>query len=200
MIGGFFFTSSPVQISFRPLKDTSPSSLPHTSSPPFPHPVQDPPSTIKPPRRSLDSSDLPTADAPTRVGGSKATTAHVSTNAQPTMSLPVAIDDDDEDDDMEVDGDGSSIMGRAANIANTAKDLLGALWYGANESHRQGKLSQPVQRGAVSGLPADGRRAVSGGSAMPAIGTASVPASDRPNGNSLASQSNHMWDQRRLSR
>lgn len=32
------------------------------------------------------------------------------------------------------DEEGSSIMGRAANIANTAKDLLGALWYGANPS------------------------------------------------------------------
>lgn len=34
---------------------------------------------------------------------------------------------------MDEDDDGSSIMGRAANIANTAKDLLGALWYGAND-------------------------------------------------------------------
>lgn len=30
------------------------------------------------------------------------------------------------------DEDGSSIMGRAANIANTAKGLIGALWYGAH--------------------------------------------------------------------
>jgi hypothetical protein len=34
------------------------------------------------------------------------------------------------------DDDGSSIMGRAANIANTAKDLLGALWYGAHADQK----------------------------------------------------------------
>lgn len=50
--------------------------------------------------------------------GARATIAHVGTNAQPTFA---------EDDD------GASIMGRAANIASTAKDLLGALWYGAND-------------------------------------------------------------------
>ena len=45
------------------------------------------------------------------------------------MSLPLDRDEDEDDEE----GDGSSIMGRAANIANTAKDLFGALWYGADE-------------------------------------------------------------------
>lgn len=31
-------------------------------------------------------------------------------------------------------------MGRAANIANTAKDLLGALWYGANDQRSSNGL------------------------------------------------------------
>jgi hypothetical protein len=48
------------------------------------------------------------------------------------------------------DEDGSSIMGRAANIASTAKDLLGALWYGANDDPRarQGRVHK---RGASLG-------------------------------------------------
>lgn len=102
--------SSP-QIAFRPLKDTSPASLPHTSAMPRPS--------------SGHSSDFPEADPPMTVPsssksntGARATIAHVGTNAQPTFA---------EDDD------GASIMGRAANIASTAKDLLGALWYGAND-------------------------------------------------------------------
>jgi hypothetical protein len=98
--------------------------------------------------------------------GPRATTAHVGTNAAPTIapnaesssdalhrtqsaqsnhSLPPSgahtsklghfrhhshqANDDDDDD-------GSSIMGRAANIANTAKDLLGALWYGAHADQK----------------------------------------------------------------
>ncbi|WVO15415.1 hypothetical protein L204_103073 [Cryptococcus depauperatus] len=100
--------SSP-QIAFHPLKDTSPASLPHTST-------------------NTRSFDLPQADPPTSVlptfrsnPGTRATIAHVGTNAHPTLSQPV--DDDD----------GASIMGRAANIASTAKDILGALWYGAND-------------------------------------------------------------------
>jgi len=99
----------------------------------------------------------------------RATTAHVGTNAAPTLSSnfdagsnlqsnqrppvtssmfgrrfsgqfqgpqgngTVVVGGAYEDTDGEGEGDGSSIMGRAANIASTAKDLLGALWYGANE-------------------------------------------------------------------
>ncbi|WVQ92971.1 hypothetical protein IAU59_000033 [Kwoniella sp. CBS 9459] len=107
--------SSP-QISLRPLKDTSPASLPHTStsSRPTDLPKADPPTTVSQPHQLQQTR--------TNSGG-RATIAHVGTNAQPTLSQPV--DDDD----------GASIMGRAANIANSAKDLLGALWYG-NESER----------------------------------------------------------------
>ncbi|WVF65295.1 hypothetical protein IAT40_000019 [Kwoniella sp. CBS 6097] len=107
--------SSP-QISLRPLKDTSPASLPHTStsSRPSDLPKADPPTTVSQPHQYQQSR--------TNSGG-RATIAHVGTNAQPTLSQPL------EDDD------GASIMGRAANIANSAKDLLGALWYG-NESER----------------------------------------------------------------
>ncbi|OCF38454.1 hypothetical protein I317_07773 [Kwoniella heveanensis CBS 569] len=119
--------SSP-QISLRPLKDTSPASLPHTStsSRPSDLPKADPPTTVSQPHHHPQSR--------TNSGG-RATIAHVGTNAQPTLSQPV--DDDD----------GASIMGRAANIANTAKDLLGALWYG-NESERvQGGQSQGQGQG-----------------------------------------------------
>lgn len=42
-------------------------------------------------------------------------------------------------------------MGRAANIANTAKDLFGALWYGANP-----------QAGAGAGAAVDGPSAQGG--------------------------------------
>lgn len=59
---------------------------------------------------------------------SSATVASVGTLAEPTLSQPV--DDDD----------GSTLIGRATNIANTAKDLLGALWYGAHDE--QGRTSQ----------------------------------------------------------
>jgi hypothetical protein len=38
------------------------------------------------------------------------------------------------------DEDGGTIMGRASNIANTAKDLLGALWYGANDQRNNNGL------------------------------------------------------------
>ncbi|KAK4685550.1 hypothetical protein P7C73_g4597, partial [Tremellales sp. Uapishka_1] len=105
--------SSP-QISLRPLADTSPASLPHTST---------------------RTPDLPTPDAPKTIASKsllKPTVAHVPTNAQPVLStpmstLPTSSSSTDEDD-------GSSIMGRAANIASTAKDLLGALWYGNEEA------------------------------------------------------------------
>ncbi|KAK8844076.1 hypothetical protein IAR55_006870 [Kwoniella newhampshirensis] len=117
--------SSP-QITFRPLKDTSPASLPHTST-------------------VTRTSDLPKADPPTTLSptssgsttGAKATIAHVGTNAQPTLSQPV--DDDD----------GASIMGRAANIASTAKDLLGALWYGANEGQPNNGSQGPRSAGGA---------------------------------------------------
>ncbi|OCF56147.1 hypothetical protein L486_06088 [Kwoniella mangroviensis CBS 10435] len=145
--------SSP-QISLRPLKDTSPASLPHSNSTSS--------SSSKPTistAANMNTSDLPKADPPTIVSptstsktsfshdqpsssstnaaqastnaGKKATIAHVGTNAQPTLShqplsgpagVGAGVGNDDDD--------GASIMGRAANIASTAKDLLGALWYG----------------------------------------------------------------------
>ncbi len=55
------------------------------------------------------------------------------------------------DGDGRVDGDGSSIMGRAANIASTAKDLLGALWYGANEGPGRAAVKRGHRRGASLG-------------------------------------------------
>ncbi|ODN97286.1 hypothetical protein L198_03849 [Cryptococcus wingfieldii CBS 7118] len=124
--------SSP-QITFRPLKDTSPASLPHTST-----------------HNKARSPDLPKADPPTSVpsadksnnSGARATIAHVGTNAQPTLSQPI------EDDD------GASIMGRAANIASTAKDLLGSLWYGQNEGQGQGQgLGQHPYQQQTQPLP-----------------------------------------------
>ncbi|WVQ81195.1 hypothetical protein IAT38_003317 [Cryptococcus sp. DSM 104549] len=129
--------SSP-QITFRPLKDTSPASLPHTST-----------SNAAPTR----PADLPKADPPTSIpastkfnSGARATIAHVGTNAQPTLSQPQPMEDDD----------GASIMGRAANIASTAKDLLGALWYGANEGQMPG---QPGVNGQINGqVPGQGQR------------------------------------------
>ncbi|WWD21268.1 hypothetical protein CI109_105752 [Kwoniella shandongensis] len=130
--------SSP-QISFRPLKDTSPASLPHTST------------TTRP--SDLPKADPPTTLSPTSSGGAttgaKATIAHVGTNAHPTLSQPV--DDDD----------GASIMGRAANIANTAKDLLGALWYGANEGQGQ---NSGIQGPRLAGGAGGGHRRSASGS------------------------------------
>ena len=69
----------------------------------------------------------------TSQSGVRATIAHVNVHAHPILSQPAGGNDEDMTVEDEVDGDGSSIMGRAANIASTAKDLLGALWYGANE-------------------------------------------------------------------
>lgn len=48
------------------------------------------------------------------------------------------------------DDDGSSIMGRAANIANTAKDLLGALWYGANPNTNPTELGGSDSQSSTS--------------------------------------------------
>lgn len=139
------------------------------------------------------SPELPKAD-PLRVVSpvastrttSRATTAHVGTNAAPTIANnaepssnslhripsntsipstkqsntpaygqihrpqttgngPVRGNGGGGDEDSDEDGDGSSIMGRAANIATTAKGILGALWYGANDNRsglrRQGSHS-----------------------------------------------------------
>lgn len=68
----------------------------------------------------------------------------------------------DGEGDGEVDGDrdGSSIMGRAANIASTAKDLLGSFWYGNNES---GGTASPSRSGSGTGPS-------SGGEAFSALG------------------------------
>ncbi|KAL7420966.1 protein phosphatase regulator [Cryptotrichosporon argae] len=142
--------SSP-QIALRSLKDTSPASLPHTST-----------SYRAPP----PSSELPSADPPQSVD--RATVAHVPTNAQPTISQPAAsrsrstssntlptdsgastprangkpllTDADDAED--------STLYGRAATIASSAKDLIGSLWYG--DDQRKGG-SRRHSRGASLG-------------------------------------------------
>lgn len=74
----------------RPLKDTSPASLPHTAALP---------------------SEL-----------------RASVPNSPATGSPAEPPNGSQDDD-----DGSTLIGRATNIANTAKDLLGALWYGAQD-------------------------------------------------------------------
>lgn len=204
------------QITFRPLKDTSPASLPHTStrdaaprsisqalgpavsrSPPLTQSSRSPGSdsdsgratatatatatanrnrdrdrdrTTYSPMVSPTAATAPRADPPAPVstprgssgmgihtrggggggGGGRATTAAVGTVAQPHLNQnrPVggasggmATDQaraaahvgqgqgQGQGQGNEVDDeDGSSIMGRAANIASTAKDLFGALW------------------------------------------------------------------------
>ncbi|WWC98229.1 hypothetical protein V866_005120 [Kwoniella sp. B9012] len=166
--------SSP-QISLRPLKDTSPASLPHSNSTSSSSPK--PTSTATSTTVNMNMNDLPKADPPTIVSptstsktsfshnqpsssattatqastnaGKKATIAHVGTNAQPTLSHqplsgagagPAGVSVGNDDDD------GASIMGRAANIASTAKDLLGALWYG-----NEGGVNTRQQHGAGGG-------------------------------------------------
>jgi hypothetical protein len=61
------------------------------------------------------------------------------------------------------DEDGSSIMGRAANIAHTAKDLLGALWYGANPNTSAGDNGVIGESRDTSKKSAKHRRGVSMG-------------------------------------
>lgn len=78
----------------------------------------------------IDSASTVPMSAPTG-RRSPATVASTGAHAEPTLSQPV--DDDD----------GSTLIGRATNIANTAKDLLGALWYGAHDEQR---ASQPDRR------------------------------------------------------
>ena len=56
--------------------------------------------------------------------------SHTTTGAPITSGYPDHLPRGDDDDE----GDGSSIMGRAANIASTARDLFGALWYGGNST------------------------------------------------------------------
>nr|XP_019010081.1 uncharacterized protein I206_05643 [Kwoniella pini CBS 10737]OCF48862.1 hypothetical protein I206_05643 [Kwoniella pini CBS 10737] len=153
--------SSP-QISLRPLKDTSPASLPHqsTTTSITDLPKADPPTTISPtvsrsvPSSSTSPNSIPVSSTPAAPpnnprsnSGGKATIAHVGTNAQPTLSnQPFQLNDED---------DGASIMGRAANIASTAKDLLGALWYGneggAGQGGNTGSATRGHRRGASLG-------------------------------------------------
>ncbi|WVR08848.1 hypothetical protein IAU60_005906 [Kwoniella sp. DSM 27419] len=150
--------SSP-QISFRPIKDTSPASLPHTSTSSSSHnaptdpsttaspdlPRTDPPTSISPPPNHLARSVSNSSNASTT--GGRATVAHVGTNAQSTLShhqqrSNMRTRQNDEEDT-------ASIYGRAATIASSAKDLLGALWYG-NEGGQQ-------QLGGVSASTSQGQ-------------------------------------------
>lgn len=110
----------------RPLKDTSPSSLPHA--------------TVRSPLSGAASEFVFPNDVgilPTSVPSSAAIAAHReldSGSASPILSQPV--DDDD----------GSTLIGRATNIANTAKDLLGALWYGAQDDSARPVRPQQAPR------------------------------------------------------
>ncbi|ORY28823.1 hypothetical protein BCR39DRAFT_505766 [Naematelia encephala] len=176
--------SSP-QITFRPLKDTSPASLPHHSTrnlsssslssnssgsrsqPPTPAsdlPKADPPTTL--PARNAPSNQPPIAQTRSSSGGHP-TIAHVGTNAQPTISQPPAGADDSGalyfsgagsagGEAINDQGDGSSIMGRAANIANSARDLLGTLWYGG-QAEQQG-VRQVSGGGVAAGPSPSGHR------------------------------------------
>ena len=208
------------QISFRPLKDTSPASLPHTSvrpparsanstsssSTPTTSTVQTPRTASQPPTASLQPSssrsptqqsvplspELPKADPPIAVsppnrparlnsggptGGGKATTAHVGTNAHPTLSQPpneynTPLNDgpipSTYTDDMDDEGDGSSIMGRAANIATSARGLLGGWWYGDTPPGQpQQSLGQASNE--VEGLPAQSGVGGTGGDEVPGV-------------------------------
>lgn len=180
--------SSP-QIAFRPMKDTSPASLPHTSTR-----LQ---SAAQPSHNSPYSptsayflgaalggangngtaykevdQDLPTADPATVLsptdrpqGKMRPTTAHVGTNAAPTLAQPMpggfgqttsgSSTSSNGGRDAAAFGDGvaadGTIISRAANIASTAKDILGALWYGANEGQGRrvsgGQSAQVAQGG-----------------------------------------------------
>lgn len=202
-------------------RSTSPSSLPHVSTRPHSEnlPKPDAAKTVSPPASSpplpgTASPGNPASVQTSAAGGVKPTTAHVSTNAEPTLaqrsqqdapsstregqtspltahkslagqrrssgsssgggssgsggsssfgSAGQALANATASGEMSrvasdgaqpasrsgnvagphdvggpagEDEDGSTIMGRAANIANTAKDLLGALWYGANEGQQ----------------------------------------------------------------
>lgn len=111
---------------FRPLKDTSPSSLPHNS-------------TRSGPELSAGAGDIPNlVELPSSVPPK--TTRGAGVGGEP--SQPSDADDDD----------GSTLIGRATNIANTAKDLLGALWYGSQEeAGRAGPAARQHRRGASLG-------------------------------------------------
>lgn len=124
---------------FRPLKDTSPSSLPHTST--------------RPTAPGLVPDSANTAfKAPNDIGGhpnfvdspvSVSPRATVTPGIRGELSQPSDAGDDD---------DGSTLIGRATNIANTAKDLLGALWYGSQEeAGRARPAPRQHRRGASLG-------------------------------------------------
>lgn len=110
---------------FRPLKDTSPASLPHTSTRPTGP-------GLEPAGERPNLVDSPVSVSP------KATLGDV----RGELSQPSDGDDDD----------GSTLIGRATNIANTAKDLLGALWYGSqDETARARPAARQHRRGASLG-------------------------------------------------
>jgi hypothetical protein len=101
----------------------------------------------------------PTVGSENGVGGFNPTRSTSNPNppaqaGQQSQSYFRSSRDRDRDADRDLDddeGDGSSIMGRAANIASTAKDLLGALWYGANDGGQPGGASGTGATGAVNG-------------------------------------------------
>ncbi|CAK9782078.1 hypothetical protein CC85DRAFT_309129 [Cutaneotrichosporon oleaginosum] len=129
--------SSP-QIVFRPLKDTSPASLPHTSTRPTglgPEPVGG---------AGVGVVAGPSGERPNLVD-SPASASPQATLGDARGELSQPSDGVDEDD-------GSTLIGRATNIANTAKDLLGALWYGSqDEAARPRPPARQHRRGASLG-------------------------------------------------
>ena len=170
------------------MKDTSPASLPHTStrlqtaaSPSSHNSPYSPTSSYflgaalggtngnGTAGKGLDQ-DLPNADPATILsptdrpqGKMRPTTAHVGTNAAPTLAQPMpggfgrttsgSSTGSNGGRDAAAFGDGvaadGTIISRAANIASTAKDILGALWYGANEG--QGRRVSGGQGAAGAG-------------------------------------------------
>lgn len=132
-------------------------------------PKADPPRVVSPIDPSSASAALHSV-ASTQAGGAggqggRPTTALTGAITHPTLSQPPMEDEaEGEGEDLEV-ADGSSIMGRAANIANTARDLIGQFWYGNEQPAGQGGQAGQGQAGGQGG-GGSGFRGISLGAAL----------------------------------
>lgn len=139
------------QIAIRRMVDTSPASLPHESGPPPRAQIPSSPST------SASHSSEPITSSPLASTSIPSSTkrGHTRTPSLPTLGLGenniFARRSTSGSLRHEGEEQGGTIVGRAVNIANTAKDLLGALWSYGSQQDTQQTRSQEIQGGDESG-------------------------------------------------
>lgn len=136
-----------LQIAMRRMVDTSPASLPHESDPPLSTHV---PSSSSSTSASHSSEPITSSTLASTSTSSSAKRGHTRTPSLPAYGLAENIfarRTTSQTLRQESDEQGGTIVGRAVNIANTAKDLLGALWSYGSQQDAQQTRSQESKRG-----------------------------------------------------